>query len=179
MRLFVSIELPGRVREKLHGWLPDHHGLRYTKQEQLHLTLLFLGECDEEEGKWVIDKLKTVHFNPFQMTIHGVGAFPSQKNPRVIWAGVEKNSELINLHSQVKDKLSAFASESSARVFKPHITLARTTAGSEIKKTDRLFKTDETLSVKVESISLKRSILSDRGSSHTTLGKFTAETGIA
>jgi 2'-5' RNA ligase len=175
MRLFVSIDLAVPVREKLHGWLPEHPDLRQTKKEQLHLTLLFLGECDEDELILISKRLKTIQFDPFEMTIKGVGAFPNRKNPGVIWAGVSKSSELINLQKQISNKLSAFADSSGNHLFKPHITLARTTKRFKLKKSDSLFQKEESISVKVESISLKKSVLSAEGSIHTTLGKYNAE----
>lgn len=171
----MSIDFPEKVQERLYGWLPDRSGLRCTKQEHLHLTILFLGECDENETTFIVNKLKTVRFDPFQLVIQGVGAFPNKKNPRVIWAGVNKINELMNLQKQVSDELSAFADGRGDHPFKPHITLARTTRRFNPKKPEQLFKKTEPLSVVVESISLKKSILSAEGSIHTVLERVKAE----
>jgi len=175
MRLFVSIDLPAPVREELHGLLPVHPDLRYTSKEQLHLTLLFLGECNEDERLLVSGRLQTIQFDPFEITIQGVGAFPNKKSPRVIWAGVNKSNELMNLQKQVSDELSAFADGRGDHPFKPHITLARTTRRFKPQKPGQLFKKMEPISVVVESISLKKSILSAEGSIHTVLERVKAE----
>lgn len=168
----MSIDLPGKIREKLRDWLPDLQNLRYTKQEHLHLTILFLGECNEGESKLIAKKLETVRFDPFQMEIQGIGAFPGRKKPRVIWAGVKKSSELMNLQKLISDKLSAFTDDSSERTFKPHITLARVNKRFKQKKIVQLFETKKSLTVKVNSFSLKKSVLSAEGSVHTTLEKY-------
>lgn len=175
MRLFVSIDLPGKVREKLHGWLPDRPDLRYTKQEQLHLTLLFLGECDEQKVNSIVNELKTVQFIPFEIIIEGLGAFPDRKNPRVIWAGVNKHADLLNLQHQISSKLGAFADTDENRSFKPHITLARTTERFTLKNKNQLFEPGKSMPVKVESFALKKSILSPEGSIHKTLQKFNSD----
>ena len=174
MRLFISIELPGRVREKLHGWLPDKHGLRYTKQEQLHLTLLFLGECDEDQKNVIAKRLSAIQFEPFELVIRGIGAFPNRENPRVIWAGVKKNDELKHLQNQISEKLSGFVDDGGNDAFKPHITLARAAKRFRLKRSDKLFEKEESISLRVASVSLKKSILSQEGSTHTVSATFYA-----
>ena len=174
MRLFISIDLPGWVREKLHGWLPDQHGLRYTKEEQLHLTLLFLGKSDEDQKNVIAKRLGSIQFEPFKLAIQGIGAFPNRKNPRVIWAGVKKNDELKYLQNQISEKLSGFVDDGGNDAFKPHITLARVTKRFRLKRSDKLFEKEESISLKVASVSLKKSILSQEGSTHTVLETFYA-----
>lgn len=172
MRLFVSIDLPGKVREKLHSWLPDRPDLQYTKQEQLHLTLLFLGECEEQEVDLIVSLLKTVQFATFKLVIEGMGAFPGKNNPRVIWAGINKHPELINLQNQISGKLDTFTDNEARRPYIPHITLARTKNFFNAQKSNELFEPGERIIVNVESFSLKKSVLSPQGSIHTILHTF-------
>ena len=175
MRLFVSIDLPGEVQEKLQYWLPSLPELRYTKKEQLHLTLLFLGESDEGEANLIAKRLGAIQFEPFDMVIEGVGAFPSRTNPRVFWAGVKKNIELIRLQKQISEKLSGFVDDGGNDSFKPHITLARATKQFRLKRSEKLFEKEESIFLKVASVSLKKSILSEEGSTHTVLKTFYAD----
>ena len=177
MRLFVSIDLPKEVQENLQYWLPSLPELRNTKKEQLHLTLLFIGESDEDQVCLITEKLHTVQFEPFQMVIKGVGAFPGRKNPRVIWAGVEENDELMDLQKQISIKLSGFIDEAGNHSFKPHITLARVNRHFRFNKSDALFEKSESVSLTVASVSLKKSILSQEGSTHTVLETFYAGSG--
>jgi len=177
MRLFVSIDLPGGVQEKLYSWLPDLPDLRYQKKEQLHLTLLFIGESDEDQVCLITERLRSVQFEPFDMVIEGVGAFSGRKNPRVIWAGVKKNDELMRLQKQISEKLFGFVDGGANHLFKPHITLARATRHFRFKKSDKLFEKSESVSLIVASVSLKRSILSQKGSTHTVLETFNAGSG--
>lgn len=174
MRLFVSIDLPETVQKKLHGWLPDHSGLRYTPQKQLHLTLLFLGECTTEEKNVIIGKLSDITFNPFELMISDLGSFPDRKNPRVIWAGVKKNPDLPKLQKQISSTLKGFAEENENREFHPHITLARTNKRFIYKQTDQLYEPGEPISFNVDSFSLKKSVLSPEGSMHSVVNKFRA-----
>jgi len=177
MRLFVSIDLPKEVRQKLREWLPAYSGLRYTKEEQLHLTLLFLGECDGGQTALITERLRAIQFNPFQMVINGIGAFPNRKNPSVIWAGVKKSEELIHLQKQVSDSLSGFVGDREKHSFTPHITLARVTNRFRLKESDRLFEEEESIPLMVEYVSLKKSVLSTEGSTHTVLKTFYAGLG--
>lgn len=177
MRLFVSIDLPGEIQENLQGWLPSLPGLRYSKKEQLHLTLLFIGESNEGQVNLIKERLRTVQFEPFQMVIERVGAFPGRKNPRVLWAGVEKSDELMDLQEKISEKLSGFTDDGGNHSFKPHITLARATRHFRFKKSDELFKKSESVSLTVASVSLKKSILSEEGSIHTVLETFYAGSG--
>lgn len=174
MRLFVSIDLPEKVQKKLHGWLPDQLGLRYTREEQLHLTLLFLGECTTRQKNEIIGKLSGIIFNPFELTISGLGAFPDRKDPRVIWAGVKEHTELLKLQNHISSTLKDFTEENENREFHPHITLARTNKRFVYKQNDQLFEPGESISFNVDFFSLKKSVLSPEGSMHSVLNKFRA-----
>jgi 2'-5' RNA ligase len=171
MRLFISIDLPAAVRRKLHGWLSPVPGLRYVNEPQLHLTLLFLGECDDDQAGLITARLKSVDFDPFRLIVRDIGAFPDRKSPRVIWAGVEKSKELNDLQRQVSHYFSEFADKKGNQSFKPHITLARTKKGFSVEDSDSLFKMTQPITVMVHSVSLKKSVLSDKGSTHTVLEK--------
>jgi 2'-5' RNA ligase len=174
MRLFVSVDLPAEIRRTLFGWLPSLPHLRYEKEEKLHLTLLFLGECDDDQIDSIKQRLRTIDFEPFWITVRGIGAFPYRKNPRVLWAGVEKSDELNDLQRQVRGLLSAFVNQKGNPPFKPHITLARTKKGFSEQATENLFKMTEPLSVKIQSVTLKKSELTDEGSIHFVLEKIVA-----
>lgn len=171
MRLFVSIDLPAGIRRELYEWLPSFPDLKYTREEQLHLTLLFLGECDEDKAGLIKKRLKSVDFGSFRLFIRNTGAFPDRKNPRVIWAGVEKSEELNDLQRQVSRCLSEFTDKKGNQSYKPHITLARTKKGFKVKDSDSLFKMTQPITVMIHSVSLKKSVLSDKGSTHTVLEK--------
>jgi 2'-5' RNA ligase len=175
MRLFVAIDLPYDVRKHLSQWLPPHSGLKHTQPEQLHLTLLFLGECTQEQASLIKIRLQNIHFESFQITVRNIGAFPDKKNPQVFWAGVEKSKELMVLHTRVKEALLMFKDSGIAHGFKPHITLARAAKGYEYKETERFYKKMGEITVPVYSFCLKKSVLSQKGSRHSVLKTYYAD----
>ncbi len=123
MRLFLAITLPGEIRKKIFeaGEVLKKYGrLKYVEEENIHITLKFLG--DAEPGP-IIESLKLIEFKPFEVSMKGLGAFPDLRNPRVFWAGCEKGfKEIITLHDKIENSLDF----SKDKDFHPHVTLART-----------------------------------------------------
>lgn len=108
MRLFVSIPLPVEQREHLERALTG----RPSAPERWHITLVFLGDRDEEVG----DALASVRAAPFELHLAGSGSFPG-----VEWAGVAGNLEALSaLATEV-----AVACRVQQGVYRPHVTLAR------------------------------------------------------
>lgn len=126
-RCFVAIELPAEVRATLLRLAPTGRGCRPVLDEQLHLTLHFLGERDPDA---VLDALAGVSFEPFTLRIGGVGVFEGQDRDRICWAGVEENPELLALHRDVGRALAPVGFVPEARPYHPHITLARCKASA-------------------------------------------------
>lgn len=94
MRLFLAIELPAEIKERLYGLQKEILSLGFfrgtpVKKEQLHLTLHFFGEVGEEKYKDIVEKLKALKFSSFEVRIQRLGVFPSNNYFRVVWAGIE------------------------------------------------------------------------------------------
>ncbi|MFQ5509035.1 MAG: RNA 2',3'-cyclic phosphodiesterase [Leptospirillia bacterium] len=124
-RLFVAIDFPDPVRQQLallcHG-LPD---TRWMPQEQLHLTLRFIGDVDGATFLDLQDALEGVHHPPFELSLKGTGHFPPRGEPRMLWAGVAPGEGLSSLHHQVERTVVAAGLEPDHRNYFPHVTLAR------------------------------------------------------
>ncbi len=131
MRTFVALELSdaakagilaviGRLRES---------GVRasWSRSSTIHLTLKFLGEVDDAEIAEVVEAVGLAARSSlgFGMTTVGLGAFPSPRRPRVVWAGVDAPEELFALQSKVDAELAALGFERERRRFHPHVTLGR------------------------------------------------------
>jgi len=123
MRLFIAISLPLFLIDYLRE-LQKHMSSSFQKTTHLHVTLKFLGEVTPENTNLVIERLSTIHFKSFDLTLHDIGVFPSAKYPRIIWVGVKPAEPILHLQQLIESRLSdLFESEQH---FHPHITVART-----------------------------------------------------
>lgn len=124
-RLFVGIELPDALKERLAGICIGVPGAKWVKPENLHLTLRFIGEVDEGRFGDIDAALSAVRAPEFELTLSGIGHFASGKAPRVLWVGVERNEPVVYLQGRVEAACARAGLESERRKFSPHITLAR------------------------------------------------------
>ena len=125
-RLFIAIDLPQEVKEAVAGIVGrDLPGARRVPVEQLHLTLRFIGDADEETFRSIKGVLGKVRGTPFPLAMKGVGHFPPGRHPRVFWVGIEASEPLAGLYKGVELALVGAGVEPEERGFSPHITLAR------------------------------------------------------
>ena len=128
MRLFIAIEMPENVKDILvdiQKTIGDELAkTKWVSKEQMHLTLKFLGEVQEEKLPLIINNLKKIKFVPFILRLNDIGVFPSESYIRVIWIGVEPEKEIIELQSEVEDVLKEFKFKKDFK-FHPHVTLGR------------------------------------------------------
>lgn len=138
--------------------------------QNMHFTLLFLGEIAEGMVQRVQNELKTVRFDSFDISFEGVGAFPKPKFPRVVWIGVKNGaSQLVELAKTVEEKLAPLGFKSD-KEFKPHITTFR--IKNQIGDiTDELSKhsNEKFGSQKISEIKFKKSILMPSGPIYSDL----------
>jgi len=125
-RLFVSIELPDSVTNRLAELAPHLRGVRWLEPRQMHLTLAFLGNVPTETQETLSEKLRAISWKPFFLPLIGLGTFPSKGWPKIIWIGVgTAHPHLFQLHKRVQEALLAVGLEPDLRSFHPHVTLAR------------------------------------------------------
>lgn len=125
IRLFIAIDPPPDIRSYIKDLGRGIPGARPVPEEQIHLTLHFLGEVEGTLFKDIRESLLEVKKDPFSLQISGVGHFPPRGKPRVIWAGVTPTDEIIRLQKRVGKELLACGVALEKRKFSPHITLAR------------------------------------------------------
>ncbi|PIN83667.1 RNA 2',3'-cyclic phosphodiesterase, partial [Candidatus Micrarchaeota archaeon CG11_big_fil_rev_8_21_14_0_20_47_5] len=91
MMLFFAVELPDEVRERIFeaGRELEGKGISLVKKENLHITLKFIGEKSEHDAREIIKKASEISFESFSVRVVGVGAFPNERNARVIWVGAQ------------------------------------------------------------------------------------------
>lgn len=133
-RVFIAINLPKEIKSKLvdlQNQLTEFDlPVRWTNPKNIHLTLIFLGEIIEKRIEKVIEICEETvsQFKSFHLKIKNLGGFPDEKNPRIIWIGVEDSQDLISLQKELSNKFRDLGFEIEKREFSPHLTLGRTKA---------------------------------------------------
>ena len=182
-RLFIAVAIPEAVKAEIERTqaelcraLPDGNA-RWTRPEQFHLTLRFLGEVEAAR----VDALgEATHnacrgFTPLRLRAEGLGCFPDRRRPRVLWTGVrDETDQLPRLQEAVALATRDFTTEAKEEHFTGHVTLARfkgikrsqaeSLAAAAGGLTKRLF--GEWTAYQIE---LMRSELLPQGARHTSL----------
>jgi 2'-5' RNA ligase len=133
-RLFIAVTIPEEVKARmraaqvdLHRALPGH-GVRWTRPEQFHLTLKFLGGVDAARVPELEEAMRVAcrGFGPLHLRAERVGFFPNLRYPRVVWIGVQDQAEqLPRLQLAVDAATREFTAEQKEERFSGHVTLAR------------------------------------------------------
>jgi RNA 2',3'-cyclic 3'-phosphodiesterase len=124
-RLFVAIRPPASVRALLLGAMGGVSGARWQSEDQLHLTLRFIGEVDRHRAGDIHAALGAVHHAPFEIALNRIGAFERRGQAEAVWAGVTPQEPLKALHNKVDAALTRVGVPPDQRAFLPHVTLAR------------------------------------------------------
>lgn len=125
MRLFIAIELPAELKRKLGQLRTDIPGVRWVPTEQIHLTLAFLGDVDEETMERLTAHLADIRANAFKLSCASIGCFPGRQQPRVVWIGVKPEPGLQKLATAVQQSALYAGIPLEERPFSPHLTIAR------------------------------------------------------
>ena len=166
MRLFIAINLSDDMK----GTLLDLQNAlydrgvrgRYTAEENLHLTLAFIGEYPDAEP--VLDAMSEVSFMPFELTLDGMGRFGD-----LWWAGMKESVPLTAVVRRIRRALAEHEIPFDRKRFSPHITLIRKASG------EMPGAHPKPVSMTVEAISLMRSDRGRNGMIYTELGTLEAE----
>jgi len=136
-KLFVAIDLPPTSIADLLGMRPTPGpGIRLVAADQMHLTVLFIGEAVIERIAAALGKIAVP---AFQMALYGVGQFPTGNGSVTFWAGVVTSPELLRLHAAVGEAIadSNVAVRPETRPYTPHVTLARCEASAALGVVDQ------------------------------------------
>lgn len=124
-RLFVALRPPPPIRALLSAAMGGVPGARWQDDEQLHLTLRFIGEVDGRVAEDVALALGHVHAPAIEVALAGVGAFDKDGRVNALWAGVTPHDALAALHRKVDHAMVRVGLAPEGRTYLPHITLAR------------------------------------------------------
>lgn len=123
-RLFVGIDIPSAIKSRLLSLSGGVPGARWQSEDQIHLTLRFIGDVETPLADDIVRSLSAITFDAFDIRLSGVGQF-GDKRPHVLWAGVEENPSLRRLAAKVENNLQRTGLNPETRKYTPHVTLAR------------------------------------------------------
>jgi 2'-5' RNA ligase len=133
MRLFVAIDLDAAARDALAAVQQELRSrdsgspIRWVRPDQLHLTLVFLGEVDEARAPELAVAIGApIDRRAFDVTFEGLGAFPPHGAPRALWVGAREGAaELQALQQVLAGRAARLGIRLESRPFSPHLTLGR------------------------------------------------------
>lgn len=166
MRTFIAINLSDEVKNSINAIIENFKKIdpkiKWVKKENLHLTLKFLGEVDEEKIKRIGSSLeKKVKFSDFEITLNGIGTFP-----RTIWIGTTDGKEKVKeIWENVEEAAEECGFERDHRSFSAHVTIGRIKSKPEktLKKEIENLKEFNFGTQMVSSITMIKSTLTKAG----------------
>jgi len=168
-RIFLALRLEDTTRTLLSGLGSQIAGSRPVADDQLHLTLRFIGDVDGVTFDDIWEQLWEISASPVSLAIRGVGHFPPRGRPRTLWAGIEPSGELLILRNKINRILRRCNVLPEQRKFHPHITLARL-KNSSPHRVARFLSQNSLLKsppFTVGQFTLYSSVLSPKGAVHT------------
>jgi 2'-5' RNA ligase len=148
--------------------------IKLVEPKNIHITLKFLGDTNED----MIDTIERVIINAvngitkFNINLEGAGVFPNQKYIKVIWLGIKQGEKLGSIAKKIDEDLSKMGFKKEKRKFSPHLTIARVRSAKNKEKLLQIIEkyTDTKFAeIKVNSIKLKKSVLTEKGPIYTNL----------
>ena len=150
--------------------------VKLVETENIHVTMRFLGDINTGMVEKIFAEMKKIQFIPFDVHIKGLGVFPDLHYPRVVWAGITDGAEqLRSVFSQLESQLRGLGFAPDNKGFSPHLTIGRVRSGRNkaqlaefiTKNADYEFGT-----IKAECLRLKKSSLSPKGPTYSTLKEY-------
>jgi 2'-5' RNA ligase len=147
--------------------------LKLVEPKNIHITLRFLGNITMSMVEKIFAEMKNVQFTPFDVKIHGVGAFPSVHYPRVLWTGITEGAEQLgSIFNQLEPRLRGLGFAPDPKGFSPHLTIARVKSGRS--KAELASFINENVNydfgvIKAQCLRLKKSDLTPKGPIYSTL----------
>jgi 2'-5' RNA ligase len=186
-RLFIAVPLPkfllkrlGDVQYRVQGKVP-HRSVRWVRAEGIHLTLKFLGDTPSDRIPTIQEALTVVARNAptCELTVEGLGCFPSPRRPRVLWVGVqEPTGRLKALWRAVEEAMMAIGYKPERHGFSPHLTLGRVQRRTSREDQQQIGEAIADTTVgqlamfTADRFELIRSVLKPTGAEYTTLATF-------
>lgn len=179
IRTFIAIDINQSAKQKISCLIDQltrsNADAKWITENQMHFTLKFLGQTDELLIPKISEALKSLveNFGEFTISFSDIGAFPNIKRPRVIWLGIDKGKDKLELlNGKIETALEKLGFEKEKRQFTAHLTLGRVRSLKNIEGLKALIdKMDIRLEdeIKANKVILYRSTLSPKGAIYTPL----------
>jgi 2'-5' RNA ligase len=169
MRLFVGLDLPWELRQRLSDLCTALPGARWVPAENLHLTLRFVGEVAPNQAEDIDLALAALRGRRLTLEMSGVGTVNRAGREVALWAGIARNPALEHLQAKIETALQRAGMPPEKRRFTPHVTLARLDNVVEAKlaaylQTNNLFRYGP---VEIDHVTLFSSLLGKEASVYT------------
>jgi len=181
MRLFVAITLDKAIQKKLvavqselQKTQPD---MKLVEPDNIHLTLRFLGEVEEEKLSQLVQAISVVESYPaFELDLRGIGAFPVERHPKVVWVrGVDGSNTLDQMYGALEKELLDIDFQPDDHKFSAHITLGRNKTpkyNKEFRNLMNEYAIEDFGKQAVKKVSLLQSALTPEGPIYTNIRDF-------
>src|SRR3989338_2661620 len=145
IRAFIAVEIDPETRQKISELISklkkSNSDVKWITEDQMHLTLKFLGNIDNSKVQDISNALSSIsnNFKSFAITLSGIGAFPNLNHPRVIWLGIDKGMDALkNLSERIENEMEKLGFEKENRGFTPHLTLGRLRSSKNMPELTKL-----------------------------------------
>lgn len=193
LRLFIAIAVPsamrdeiGRAQGRLKRTTPPGV-VRWTRPDQFHVTVKFLGDVPTGQVGKIRETIAPIctESTALQLSTHGIGFFPNERKPRVIWVGVSDTAgQLSELHRQIDESLRWLAPAERPGNFSGHITLGRFKPGHQRSAPKVIgsaahFRDYEFGEWQARELEVVRSDLTSTGADHCSIARLALAKGIS
>ena len=183
IRAFIAIDLSPEIHQRLKEVLDNYREqlikipIRWVVVTNIHLTLKFLGDVSLSNLNLLTDMIQAEvsSYHQFEISVGGSGAYPNNRQPRVIWVGVEAPQELVAILNGIENATARLGYAREERAFSPHLTLGRVSRNATSHDVKAISQTlDQTRvgflgATCVEKIHLYRSDLRPTGAVYTQI----------
>jgi 2'-5' RNA ligase len=182
IRTFIAIDLPAPIQKELEGVInqlkgPHTSAIRWVSTNNIHVTLKFLGDISSSSLETLTKAIKAEasRFQPFEVKVADLGAFPNIRRPRVVWVGLHAPPALEALQRGIESETRKIGYSPEERPFTPHLTLGRVAHNASLEAIHQISIAISNIEVGelgvfwVDSIRIYRSDLRPTGSIYTPL----------
>jgi 2'-5' RNA ligase len=181
IRSFIAFDLSNdsvvnRIATAQKMIMQTNADVKLVEPKNIHVTVRFLGEIDQEMVEKIYGAMKNIKFTPFNFQLTGLGVFPTVNYPRVVWAGITDGAtQLKSIWEQLEPQLHELGFIPEPEGFTPHLTIARVRSGANKQRLVDLVQRQENYdfgNIRGDCLRLKKSVLSAKGPAYTTIKEY-------